>query len=61
MPRIDASPSAAVADIQDRATIMVGGFGGAGDPGNLVEALVERGVRRLTLSDNYARGLLEER
>lgn len=58
MPRVDPSPSVAVADIQDGATIMVGGFGGAGVPDNLVEALVERGVKRLTLINNHA-GLVD--
>jgi 3-oxoadipate CoA-transferase alpha subunit len=43
------SPGAAVADIPDGATVLVGGFTGAGSPGNLVDALAERGSRDLTL------------
>ncbi len=46
------SVESAVADIQDGATVMVGGFGQAGSPFNLVEALVQRGVRNLTLISN---------
>lgn len=43
---------AAVADIADGATIMVGGFGDVGVPFGLVDALVRRGVRDLTLVSN---------
>ncbi len=42
----------AISDIQDGATIMIGGFGGAGTPVNLVSALAERGVTELTLICN---------
>ena len=40
--------------IQDGATIMISGFGGAGLPFELVDALVERGTRDLTIVSNNA-------
>jgi 3-oxoacid CoA-transferase subunit A len=42
----------AVADIEDGATIAVGGFGTAGVPWCLIQALLERGTRRLTIVTN---------
>lgn len=42
----------AVKDIQDGATIMVGGFGLVGIPENLILALVESGVKDLTVISN---------
>jgi 3-oxoadipate CoA-transferase alpha subunit len=46
---------AAVADIPDGATIMVGGFGGtAGIPQNLIVALRNQGARDLTIIHNTA-------
>lgn len=37
------TPAAAVAGIPDGATVMIGGFGAAGQPVELIEALVGRG------------------
>lgn len=48
------SADAAVADIADNATIMIGGFGPAGQPCVLLEALVRRRPRGLTLISNNA-------
>jgi len=45
---------AAVADILDGATIMVGGFGLCGNPENLIEAVRRRGIRQLTVISNNA-------
>ncbi|HWO75783.1 MAG TPA: CoA transferase subunit A [Bacillus sp. (in: firmicutes)] len=42
----------AVKDIHDGATIMVGGFGLCGIPENLILALVEKGVKDLTVISN---------
>ena len=42
----------AVADIPDGATIMFGGFGGAGFPNNLIQGLARRGVRNLAVISN---------
>jgi 3-oxoacid CoA-transferase subunit A len=51
--KVFSSAEAAVADIPDGATIMVGGFGLSGIPENLISALVERGVKNLrTISNN---------
>jgi len=44
----------AVADIQDGATIMVGGFMACGTPEILIDALVEKNVRNLTIICNDA-------
>ncbi|QRG08484.1 3-oxoacid CoA-transferase subunit A [Xanthobacter dioxanivorans] len=43
-----------VADIADGATILVGGFGGAGMPHELIDALIERAPRDLTIVSNNA-------
>jgi 3-oxoacid CoA-transferase subunit A len=48
------SAEAAVADIPDGATIMVGGFGLCGIPENLIEAVRDKGVRNLTVISNNA-------
>lgn len=44
----------AVADIHDGATILVSGFGGAGLPTRLLDALVEQGAKNLTIVSNNA-------
>ncbi len=49
-----ASAEAALADIPDGATIMIGGFGGAGMPVVLVDALIAQGARNLTIVNNNA-------
>jgi 3-oxoadipate CoA-transferase alpha subunit len=46
------SASAAVADIHDGATLMIGGFGEAGSPIELIHALIDRGTRNLTVISN---------
>lgn len=48
------TPDEAVADIPDGATIMVGGFGQAGQPFALLEALTRRRPRELTVISNNA-------
>lgn len=54
MNKIQKSAAAAVADIPDGATLMIGGFGLCGNPENLIAALHERGVRNLTVISNNA-------
>ena len=46
------SAAAAVADIPDGATVMIGGFGEAGSPIELIHALIDRGARNLTVISN---------
>jgi len=45
---------AAVADIHDGATVMIGGFGTAGMPSELIDALIAQGARDLTIVNNNA-------
>ena len=52
MKPIYSSAKEAVADIQDGATLMVGGFGLVGIPEQLILALVEKGVKDLTVISN---------
>jgi 3-oxoadipate CoA-transferase alpha subunit len=47
-----ASAAAAVADIRDGATVMIGGFGEAGSPIELIHALIDAGPRGLTVVSN---------
>ncbi|HSP06802.1 MAG TPA: CoA transferase subunit A [Acidobacteriota bacterium] len=54
MNKVVASAMEAVRDIQDGATVMVGGFGLCGIPENLIAALREKGVRNLTVISNNA-------
>ncbi|PJR09890.1 3-oxoacid CoA-transferase subunit A [Sinorhizobium meliloti] len=44
----------AVAGISDGATIMIGGFGGSGAPIELIHALIDTGVKDLTVINNNA-------
>lgn len=44
----------AVNDIQDWATVMIGGFGLCGIPENCIAALLQKGVRELTIVSNNA-------
>ena len=48
------SVEAAVADIRDGATVMIGGFGTAGQPNELIDALIETGARELVIVNNNA-------
>lgn len=44
----------AVAGIADGATVMIGGFGNAGQPHELIDALIEQGASGLTVVSNNA-------
>jgi 3-oxoadipate CoA-transferase alpha subunit len=48
------APHEAVADIPDGATVMIGGFGAAGQPVELIEALLATGATNLTIVSNNA-------
>jgi 3-oxoadipate CoA-transferase, alpha subunit len=52
--KIVASLEVAVADIVDGASIMIGGFGSAGMPTELIDALLRQGSRDLTIVSNNA-------
>lgn len=52
--KIVATPAAALADVADGATVMIGGFGTAGLPNELVEALIAQGAKDLTIVNNNA-------
>src|SRR5437667_6482527 len=44
----------AVAGINDGATVMIGGFGPAGQPAELIDALIAQGAKDLTIVNNNA-------
>lgn len=46
------SAAQAVADIKDGATVMIGGFGEAGSPIELIHALIDQGATDLTVINN---------
>jgi len=48
------SAAAAVASINDGATVMIGGFGGSGAPIELIHALIDRRPKNLTVVNNNA-------
>lgn len=50
--KIYSSLDAAVAGVPDGARIMFGGFGGAGFPNNLIQALARAGTRNITAISN---------
>lgn len=45
---------AAMAGIQDGAVVLIGGFGGAGQPNALIQGLIAQGARELTIVCNNA-------
>lgn len=54
MKKVVANAEAAIADIQDGATIMFGGFGLCGIPENSINAIVKKGIRNLVCISNNA-------
>ena len=52
--KIAASVADALAGVQDGATVLIGGFGTAGTPGELIDGLIAQGARELTLVCNNA-------
>jgi 3-oxoadipate CoA-transferase alpha subunit len=54
MNKIRPSLQDALADIPDGASIMIGGFGDAGVPFEMIDALVEQGAKGLTIISNNA-------
>ena len=54
MNKLIESAAAAVADIPNGATLMIGGFGLCGNPEHLIDALLVRGLQGLTVISNNA-------
>ncbi|MDP9125230.1 MAG: 3-oxoacid CoA-transferase subunit A [Pseudomonadota bacterium] len=52
--KIVESAAAALADVKDGATVMIGGFGTAGLPDELIAALMDQGARDLVVVNNNA-------
>jgi 3-oxoadipate CoA-transferase alpha subunit len=52
--KIYASAAEALHDLPDGATVMIGGFGNAGMPSELIDALIDQGARDLTIINNNA-------
>jgi 3-oxoadipate CoA-transferase alpha subunit len=52
--KIAASIADALADVRDSATVLIGGFGTAGIPNELIDGLIAHGARDLTLVNNNA-------
>jgi 3-oxoadipate CoA-transferase alpha subunit len=52
--KIVSSVAAALEGVADGATVMIGGFGGAGQPAELIDGLVAQGARELTIVNNNA-------
>jgi len=52
--KIAASVAEALADVRDGATVLIGGFGTAGIPGELIDGLIAQGARDLTVVNNNA-------
>jgi 3-oxoadipate CoA-transferase alpha subunit len=48
------SPQEAVADVRDGATVLMSGFGTAGIPAQLIDALIAQGAKELTVVNNNA-------
>ena len=46
--------AAALADIKDGSTVMIGGFGTAGIPNELIDGLIDQGAKDLTVVNNNA-------
>jgi 3-oxoacid CoA-transferase subunit A len=54
MNKVVADAEEAIRDVQDGASIMIGGFGLCGNPENLIRALAKKGVKNLTTISNNA-------
>ncbi|MDE2146727.1 MAG: 3-oxoacid CoA-transferase subunit A [Burkholderiales bacterium] len=52
--KICPDPEAALAGVQDGSTVMIGGFGGAGQPAELIDALIAQGAKGLVIVNNNA-------
>jgi len=54
LDKIFDSPQAALADVRDGSTVLIGGFGGSGVPDELIDVLIAQGAKDLTIVNNNA-------
>lgn len=54
LDKVVETPERALADVRDGCSVMVGGFGGAGAPIELIHALIDQGARSLVVISNNA-------
>lgn len=52
--KIAASIAEALADVKDGSTVLIGGFGTSGIPGELIDGLIAQGAKDLTVVNNNA-------
>ena len=52
--KISPSIAEALTGVADGSTVLIGGFGTAGIPNELIEGLIEQGARELTVVNNNA-------
>ena len=52
--KIALSAADALADVKDGATVLIGGFGTAGNPNELIDGLIAQGAKDLTVVNNNA-------
>lgn len=52
--KVAASIAEALAGVRDGSTVLIGGFGTAGIPGELIDGLIEQGAKDLTVVNNNA-------
>ncbi|MDP3309545.1 MAG: CoA-transferase, partial [Polaromonas sp.] len=52
--KIARSVAEALAGVQDGATVLIGGFGTAGIPNELIDGLIAQGAKDLTVVNNNA-------
>lgn len=52
--KISSTVEAALADVSDGSTILIGGFGSAGIPEELIAGLIDQGARDLVIVNNNA-------
>jgi 3-oxoadipate CoA-transferase alpha subunit len=52
--KIVSTPAEALRDVRDGASVMIGGFGTAGLPNELIDALIDTGARELVIVNNNA-------
>lgn len=52
--KVAPSVAQALGDVRDGASVLIGGFGTAGIPNELIDALIDQGARELTIVNNNA-------